>query len=78
MVIQTAVLESNLTSVERIEEYCNTPKEAEWEIENQKPSKDWPSEGKISFKNYSVRYRENLDYALKKIDCEIKKGEKVF
>ena len=27
--------------------------------------------------NYSVKHRDNLDYALKKINCNIMPGEKV-
>ncbi|CAF0928035.1 unnamed protein product [Brachionus calyciflorus] len=72
-----AELESNLTSVERIREYCNTPQEAEWENKNYKPDPQWPHNGQIKFKDYSVRYREDLDYALRNLSFDIKPAEKI-
>nr|UOU03334.1 ATP-binding cassette subfamily C1-1 [Brachionus rubens] len=72
-----AEFESNMTSVERIKEYSTTPQEADWENKSYKPCSDWPNNGEITFKDYSVRYREDLDYALKSINCEIKPSEKI-
>ncbi|CAF0762037.1 unnamed protein product [Brachionus calyciflorus] len=69
--------ESNLISVERIKEYCNLPHENEWVIEKSRPSSEWPTKGSISFKNYSVKYREELDFVLQNIDCSVKPGEKI-
>ncbi|RMZ95784.1 canalicular multispecific organic anion transporter 1 [Brachionus plicatilis] len=70
-------LESNLTSVERINEYCNTPQEANWQNTNYKPDDKWPENGEIKFIDYSVRYRQDLDFALKNINCHIKPSEKI-
>ncbi len=50
---------------------------AEWVIEDKKPSKEWPTEGNIKFKNYSLKYREDLDYVLNDLNFEIKSCEKV-
>jgi ATP-binding cassette subfamily C (CFTR/MRP) protein 1 len=72
----TADLESNLISVERIKEYINLPAEADW-TNPDFGNTDWPSKGKICFKNYSVKYRDELDFALKNIDCTIEPNEKV-
>ena len=69
--------ETNITSVERINEYCNTPHEAEWSIEETKPPKVWPDQGHIQFKNYSLKYRDDLDYALKDLNINIVSGEKI-
>ena len=69
--------ESNIVSVERVNEYCDLPHEADWESASNKPEMSWPSKGGIKFKNYSVKYRENMDFALKNITCEIEAGEKV-
>lgn len=33
--------------------------------------------GAIEFERFDLRYRENLDLALRGIECEIKQGEKV-
>jgi hypothetical protein len=46
-------------------------------IENNRPPKEWPGQGVIKFKNYSVKYRDELDYVLKSINTDIKPGEKV-
>ena len=73
----SAEFESNIISVERIKEYCETPHEAEWTIEATKPSKEWPQEGKIDFVDYSVKYRDELDFVLKNINITIQGGEKV-
>nr|APD26507.1 ATP-binding cassette transporter subfamily C member 1 X3 protein [Brachionus koreanus] len=70
-------LESNLTSVERIKEYCETPQEADWKNKNYQPDDKWPENGEINFVNYSVKYRQDLDYALKNINCHIKSSEKI-
>ena len=69
--------EANITSIERINEYCNTPHEAEWFIEETKPPKVWPDQGHIQFKNYSLKYRDDLDYALKDLNINIVSGEKI-
>ena len=50
-------VETNIVAVERLKEYSDTPKEAEWNLEETKPKENWPSEGRIEFKGYSSRYR---------------------
>jgi ABC-type multidrug transport system fused ATPase/permease subunit len=50
---------------------------AEWVIEDKKPAPEWPQNGKVKFKDYSVRYRPELDHALKSINTTIAPGEKV-
>ena len=51
---------------------------AEWENKENKPDKEWPREGSIKFENYYLKYREELDFVLNGINCEIKSGEKVI
>lgn len=58
-----------------MEEYSNEKKEAEWITKHVDPK--WPVEGEVKFKDYQVRYRENLDLVLKGISFSIKGGEKV-
>ena len=57
------------------------PHEAPWETEEPGPSgvnlKDWPSRGKLEFQNYSVKYREELDFVLNDLNLSIRAGEKV-
>ncbi|CAG2106013.1 unnamed protein product [Medioppia subpectinata] len=81
-------VETNIVSIERCLEYTETPIEgsqlipivrfsAEWYNEETKPSPDWPERGEIKFNEYSTRYREGLDFVLKKITLEVKPKEKV-
>ena len=51
---------------------------AAWESsEKNKPPPSWPELGRLKFVNYSLKYREDLDFALKNIDCVINPSEKV-
>ncbi|XP_059510179.1 multidrug resistance-associated protein 1 isoform X2 [Stegostoma tigrinum] len=77
MVRMTSELETNIVAVERVQEYTDTPKEARWINRSNRPPQTWPSEGKIEFVNYGLRYREDLDLALKDITVSINGGEKV-
>lgn len=77
MVRSFSDFESNIVSVERVDEYCNLDHEDEWIKESTKPTFDWPNAGQISFRNYSVKYREELDFSLRDINFEILPGEKI-
>uniref|UniRef100_A0A5S6QET3 ABC-type glutathione-S-conjugate transporter n=1 Tax=Trichuris muris TaxID=70415 RepID=A0A5S6QET3_TRIMR len=72
----TSDVETNIVSIERVNEYSGTPKEAPWENDN-KPSKEWPEKGDVQFDNYKLRYREGLELCLKDITCFIAGGEKI-
>jgi len=80
LVRMTADMETNVVSVERINEYCNIEPEKEWtrqSNENPELPPNWPTRGGIEFINYSVRYRADLNLALDRVNFEIKAGEKV-
>ncbi|ANZ77064.1 BA75_04186T0 [Komagataella pastoris] len=77
IVRMTVEVETNIVSVERIIEYSTLKSEAPAIIEDNRPPKDWPFEGKIEFKNYSTRYREGLDLVLKDINLSINPKEKI-
>ena len=77
LVRMSAAFETSVTSAERIEEYCNTPHEAEWIIEKTKPKPEWPDKGHIVLDNYSVKYREELDNILNGVSADVKPGEKI-
>ncbi|CUM64892.1 uncharacterized protein PRCAT00002510001 [Priceomyces carsonii] len=72
-----ADIETKSISVERIVEYCNLKPEAKFVIEDSRPKDSWPEAGALEFKNYSTRYRENLDPVLKNISLKIKSKEKI-
>lgn len=69
-------IESQIISVERIQEYIDLPQEAPFEIKGIKPPTNWPS-GAIEYKNYSSRYRDGLDLVLKDLSFSVKPKEKI-
>ncbi|KAK6455815.1 P-loop containing nucleoside triphosphate hydrolase protein [Scheffersomyces xylosifermentans] len=72
-----ADIETRSVSVERVIEYCNLKPEAATIVEDHRPVESWPETGAISFKNYTTKYRENLDPVLKDISIDIKPREKI-
>ncbi|XP_041078301.1 ATP-binding cassette sub-family C member 3-like isoform X2 [Polyodon spathula] len=77
MVRMTSDLESNIVAVERVKEYSETETEAPWIVPDKRPPEDWPTQGKVEFNDYSVRYREGLDLVLKNLTLQVKGGEKI-
>ncbi|KRX77383.1 Multidrug resistance-associated protein 1, partial [Trichinella sp. T6] len=69
-------LETNIVSVERIKEYIELPSEASL-VSACRPPPDWPNAGMVEFKNYSMRYRAELEPALKNISFVAQPREKV-
>ncbi|GJJ71288.1 ATP-binding cassette, subfamily C (CFTR/MRP), member 1 [Entomortierella parvispora] len=41
------------------------------------PTPQWPEYGRITFKNYSTRYREGMDLVLRDVSFEVQPGESV-
>nr|XP_039268709.1 multidrug resistance-associated protein 1-like isoform X3 [Styela clava] len=77
MVRQTSELETNIVAVERVKEYSEIEGEASDIIDDCRPPHNWPKDGTISFRNYSTRYRKELDLVVKDIEVNIKGGEKI-
>ncbi|KAL5019773.1 hypothetical protein ScPMuIL_002665 [Solemya velum] len=77
MVRLTSELETNIVSVERVKEYSENETEAPWIEPFRRPPHDWPDEGKISYQEYSTRYRKGLELVLKEISFDIDSGQKV-
>ncbi|KAJ7390652.1 Multidrug resistance-associated protein 1 [Desmophyllum pertusum] len=77
MVRKGTELESSIVSVERVKEYSENTKEAEWIITESRPPNEWPQNGNITFDVFDLRYREGLPLVLKHINCIITPGEKI-
>ncbi|KAF9570989.1 Multidrug resistance-associated protein 1 [Mortierella alpina] len=69
-------LQNQLVSLERVLEYTELRTEAPDATDVELPP-NWPAEGRISFCNYSTRYREGLDLVIKNVTLEISPAEKV-
>ncbi|EFA77179.1 ABC transporter C family protein [Heterostelium album PN500] len=71
--IQLSIVETQMNSVERLHHYCNLETE---KLEG-KETPSWPQNGRIRFKNFSMRYRPELPPSLNDINLEIEAGSKV-
>ncbi|XP_028401657.1 multidrug resistance-associated protein 1-like [Dendronephthya gigantea] len=76
LVRQTSELETHIVSVERVMEYTEANREASW-INSYQPPDNWPDKGQIEFQKLGVRYREDLKFAVKEVDCQIDSNEKI-
>lgn len=78
---QSAEAENFMTSAERIHEYGQLiPEDIKYRSENEhlfRPPNDWPAKGIIEFKNYTFRYRPELDSVLKNVTLHIRSEEKI-
>uniref|UniRef100_A0A3B3ZW81 ABC-type glutathione-S-conjugate transporter n=1 Tax=Periophthalmus magnuspinnatus TaxID=409849 RepID=A0A3B3ZW81_9GOBI len=70
-------VENNIVSVERVNEYADTAKEASWTIEGSSLPLAWPQKGTIEFQDYGLQYRKGLELALKGITLNVQEREKV-
>ena len=78
MVRQSAEVENNMNSVERIAYYANEiEQEAPHDIPKAKPPAPWPSEGRVVLKDVVLKYRPELPEVLKGISMTIQAGEKI-
>ncbi|XP_057321788.1 ATP-binding cassette sub-family C member 4-like [Microplitis mediator] len=73
---QTTVVELQMTSVERIIQYFDLPKEGTMEL-SKPPPVNWPWNGQIEWKNVSMSYKNNDPPVLKNIELTIKSVSKV-
>ncbi|KAG0036336.1 hypothetical protein BGZ82_004362 [Podila clonocystis] len=69
-------VQSNLVSVERVQEYLEKPIEAP-AVTGVPLPESWPKQGRIVFKNYSARYRKGMDLVIKDASFEVQPTEKV-
>ncbi|XP_036923551.1 multidrug resistance-associated protein 6 isoform X5 [Sturnira hondurensis] len=70
-------LESSIVSVERMEDYARTPKEAPWTLPTCPAQPPWPHGGQIEFRNLGLRHRPELPLAVQGVSFKVHAGEKV-
>ena len=76
MVRLSARVEVMMTSVERLDYYCNLKSEEEDDDYND--DQIWsPQSGKIDLRSICVKYREDLPTILKHVEAKIPSGSKV-
>nr|WEU39104.1 NIES ABC protein [Daphnia magna] len=75
---QSAEVENQMTSVERVIDYSKLPSEAPLDsAPGKKPPDTWPLSGAIQFDGMSLRYIEADQPVLKSITCLIRANEKI-
>lgn len=74
---QTAEVISQMTSVERILQYTHIEREPKWEKGDKEAPKNWPSQGRIEFKNCYMKYASEDLPVLKNLSLIIESGWKV-
>ncbi|XP_013148667.1 PREDICTED: probable multidrug resistance-associated protein lethal(2)03659 [Papilio polytes] len=75
---QSAEMENQMTSVERVLEYTKLPQEAALRSEAEKaPPADWPPEGALTFDDLSLKYTPDGNYVLHKLQFNVKPQEKI-
>ncbi|XP_075056002.1 ATP-binding cassette sub-family C member 4 isoform X1 [Mixophyes fleayi] len=73
---QSAEVENLMISVERVMEYTQLEKEAEWESKKRPPA-DWPSKGMIAFENVNFGYSLDGPLVLRHLTALIRPKEKI-
>ncbi|XP_055588089.1 ATP-binding cassette sub-family C member 4-like [Uranotaenia lowii] len=75
---QSAELENQMVSVERVNEYTNLPAEPPMETAPKyRPQRNWPENGVIKYNNVDLRYTEDGDRVLKDLSFVIQSNEKI-
>lgn len=72
-----AILEMNMNSVERIQEYMEVEKEAAPIIQDSRPPVNWPSKGEIEVENLSLRYAPELPLVIKNVTFKVDSYNKI-
>ncbi|KAF9466563.1 ABC transporter [Collybia nuda] len=78
LVRQSAEVENNMNSVERIVHYATRiEQEAPHELSENKPPSGWPTKGRVELENVVLSYRPELPPVLKGLSMTVQAGEKI-
>ncbi|THH30017.1 hypothetical protein EUX98_g4182 [Antrodiella citrinella] len=78
MVRQSAEVENNMNSVERIVHYATQlEQEAEHDLPDTKPPAPWPSTGEVVLRDVELKYRPELPSVLRGLSMTVAPGEKI-
>merc|ERR1711871_122487 len=68
-----------ITSLERLLEYRSDslPRDPEWHLPKDPILSQWPTAGKVAFKNVALRYRPGLPLAIKDVTATLNAGESI-
>ncbi|KAJ0802673.1 putative ABC-type xenobiotic transporter [Helianthus annuus] len=70
-------LSNLIVSVERLDQYMHIKSEAPEIIEDNRPSRSWPSIGRVVIENLKIRYQPNSPLVLHGISCVFEGGHKI-
>lgn len=70
-------LSNLIVSVERLEQFMHIRSEAPEIIEANRPSRNWPSIGRVVIQNLKIRYQPNSPLVLQGISCIFEGGDKI-
>ncbi|KAJ2894636.1 ABC transporter C member 13 [Coemansia aciculifera] len=70
-------LKEHSDEVGTFRQYSDIKAEAPYIIDDCRVPIEWPHSGNVEFKDLSVKYGANLDYALKNLNVSIRPGEKI-
>lgn len=69
--------ELQFNSVERVEEYIDVEHEGAAILPDSRPPSNWPADGGVEFKDYTTRYRPELEPVLHNVSFKVLPGERV-
>ncbi|XP_043694912.1 ABC transporter C family member 3-like [Telopea speciosissima] len=70
-------LENKIISVERIQQYTYIPSEPPLLVEEDRPDREWPSQGTVDIVDLQVRYAPHLPLVLRGLTCTFLGGKKI-
>ena len=74
---QSAEVENQMISVERLVRYAQLPQEAPARTASDPPRGAWPSEGRVDFVELTARYRPDLSPVLRGVSFSLLPGERM-